>query len=107
MTNDNSINVQRLVDGHLIIKNPELSQIYKISESNAQYQELKRNYANAFPGLETYNNVIEAADLIYASISKENRLSNKRFEKSFGNIPLKNRVLLPVSYTHLTLPTKA
>ena len=81
MTNDNSINVQRLVDGHLIIKNPELSQIYKISESNAQYQEVKRDYANALPGMETYNNVIEAADLIYASISKEQGLSNKRFKK--------------------------
>ncbi len=81
MTSDNSINVQRLVDGHLIMKNQELSQIYKISEMNSAYQEAKRNYANAFPGLETYNNVIEAADLIYASMSKEQGLSNKTFKK--------------------------
>ncbi len=81
MTSDSSVNVTRLVDGHLIMKNSELSQIYKISESNAQYQEVKINYANAFPGLETYNNVIEAADLIYASMSKEQGLSNKRFKK--------------------------
>ena len=82
MTNVNGVPseaVNRIVDGHLLLKNSETAQIYKVSESNNQYQRTKNDVINSFVGKETYNRVITAADAIYASMLKEKGNTGKQF----------------------------
>ena len=73
--------VSRIVDGYLLLKNSETAQLYKVSETNNMYQQVKNEAINSFVGKETYNRVIMAADAIYASMSKEKGKTGKQFDK--------------------------
>ena len=73
--------VSRIVDGYLLLKNSETAQLYKVSETNNMYQQVKNEAINSFVGKETYNRVIMAADAIYASMSKEKGRTGKQFDK--------------------------
>ena len=73
--------VSRIVDGYLLLKNSETAQLYKVSETNNMYQQVKNDAINSFVGKETYNRVIMAADAIYASMSKEKGKTGKQFDK--------------------------
>ena len=74
--------VSRIVDGYLLLKNSETAQLYKVSETNNMYQQVKNEAINSFVGKETYNRVIMAADAIYASMSKEKGKTGKQFDKA-------------------------
>ena len=76
-------NVKLAVDGYLLSQNPDLSQKYKMKSTDTGLLKIVGKYSGAFgENQDTFNNVVETANYIYASQLKNRGDTTNNFKSS-------------------------
>jgi uncharacterized small protein (DUF1192 family) len=76
-------NAKLAIDGYLLSKEPDLADKYKMKSSDTGLLNVIGKYSSAFSeNLETFNNVVETANYIYAAQLKNSGKTTKNFKAS-------------------------